>query len=484
VAGIPLDEPLPALTGPLPPPRLEPNHLAYVIYTSGSTGTPKGVAVSHANLLASTVARRATYDRPVSGLVLLSSVAFDTSVASIFWSLCHGATLHLPAEGRQLELDYLVELAKRQDVSHLVCLPSLYRLLLERARDETVNLRTVVVAGEAVPPELVDRHHELLPDVPLYNEYGPTEAAVWSTVARCRPGEHRVPIGRPIPGWQTYVLDRHLRPVPIGVTGELYLAGHGITRGYLNLPGLTAERFLPNPFGSPGGRMYRTGDLARVRADGQLDFLGRVDHQVKIRGYRIELDEIDAVLTRHPSVREAVTVARDGQLVSYVVGGEPTDIREFAREHLPPWMRPAQVVALPGLPRTPNDKIDRSRLPKPRTVDVTGFQAPSTPVEQRVAEVWRSLLQVDAVGLDQNFFELGGHSLLLVQAHELLLPLKADLRIVDLFRYPTIRTLAAFLTGGVDEPAEPADAAGRQDERRAGRARQEQRRRRLRGSPT
>ncbi|HEU5108802.1 MAG TPA: amino acid adenylation domain-containing protein, partial [Micromonosporaceae bacterium] len=356
-----LDEPVSGPARPVPAPRLRPEHLAYVIYTSGSTGTPKGVAVSHANLAASTAARMAVYDRPVRGLVLLSSVAFDTSIASIFWSLCAGATLHLPAEGRQLGLDHLAGLVNRPDVSHLVCLPSLYQLLATKP----IRLDTVVVAGEPVPPGLVDAHHAALPEVPLYNEYGPTEAAVWSTVALCRPGERRVPIGRPIPGWQAYILDRHNEPVPVGVTGELYLAGNGIARGYLGRPALTAQRFLPNPYGPPGSRMYRTGDLARYRPDGQIDFVGRTDHQVKIRGYRIELDEIDGVLLRHPDVRAAVTVATDGTLVSYVVGA-PADLRDYLSEQLPAWMRPAQVVELAELPRTPNGKVDRAALPAAR----------------------------------------------------------------------------------------------------------------------
>ncbi len=466
----------PTVDGPVPEAvRPGPDNLAYVIYTSGSTGRPKGVAVSHANLSASTAARGVVYDRPLRGLVLLSSVAFDTSVASIFWALCHGATLHLPREGRQLEVDHLAELTRREDLSHLVCLPSLYQLLLEQP---ALGLATVVVAGEAVPPSLVDQHYRTMPDVPLYNEYGPTEATVWSTVALCEPGG-RVPIGRAIPGARVYVLDRHLEPVPVGVAGEVYLAGPGLTRGYLNRPGLTAERFVPDPHGGPGDRMYRTGDLASVRPDGQLDFLGRGDHQVKVRGYRIELAEIDTALVDHPSVREAVTAVVGDTLVSYVVGVDPEvpALRENLADRLPAWMRPTHVVVLPELPKTPNGKVDRAALPEPVVAPVA-FLAPTTDIERRIAEVWQDLLGVQDIGLDQNFFDLGGHSLLLIKARERLRSLDDNLAMVDLFRCPTVRTLAAHLSG--TETGETEAPVSEQDHR-AGRERLRQRRRRVRG---
>jgi amino acid adenylation domain-containing protein len=471
----------PPVTGPVPEAvRPGPDNLAYVIYTSGSTGRPKGVAVSHANLSASTAARGVVYDRPLRGLVLLSSVAFDTSVASIFWALCHGATLHLPKEGRQLEVDHLAALTRREDLSHLVCLPSLYQLLLEQA---PLGLATVVVAGEAVPPSLVDQHYQALPDVPLYNEYGPTEATVWSTVALCEPGG-RVPIGRAIPGARVYVLDRHLEPVPVGVAGEVFLAGPGLTRGYLHRPGLTADRFVPDPHGGPGERMYRTGDLASVRPDGQLDFLGRGDHQVKVRGYRIELAEIDTALVDHPSVREAVTAVAGDTLVSYVVGSDPdvSALRAHLADRLPAWMRPTHVVVLPALPKTPNGKVDRAALPEPVVAPVA-FLAPTTDVERQVAEVWQELLGVQDIGLDQNFFELGGHSLLLIKARERLRSLDYTLAMVDLFRCPTVRTLAAHLSGtgtGETEPPVLEQELSEQDHR-AGRERLRQRRRRVRG---
>ncbi|MBG0833232.1 AMP-binding protein, partial [Planomonospora sp. ID67723] len=466
--------------------RLDPQHLAYVIHTSGSTGTPKGVAITHAGLSASTAARSLVYDRPLRGFVLLSSVSFDTSVASIFWSLCNGAVLHLPAEGRQLELDHLVALAKRDDVSHLVCLPSLYKLLLERMRGEQVGLETVVVAGEALMPDLVERHYELLPAVSLYNEYGPTEATVWSTVELCRPGDPRgkVPIGRPIPGIHAYVLDRHGQPVPTGTPGHLYLSGTSLARGYLNQPALTAERFTPNPHGTPGSRLYHTGDLAKHRPNGTLDYLGRTDHQVKIRGYRIELDDINTTLLTHPHITAAHTTTHNNQLIAYITTTHPHDlhpIHTHLRTHLPTWMHPTHLIPLPHLPLTPNGKIDPTQLPPPptTTATTTTHHPPTTPTQQAVAAVWQGLLHTTTPHLDANFFDLGGHSLLLIEAHEQLRALKPDLQVMDLFRYPTLRTLAAYLDG--DTYTGPT--AENLDERRAGMSRLKQRRRRLRDEP-
>ncbi|WP_283134525.1 non-ribosomal peptide synthetase, partial [Rhizohabitans arisaemae] len=362
--------PPPAPATPRPP--LHPEHLAYVIHTSGSTGTPKGVAVTHANLSASTAARGLVYNRPLRGFVLLSSISFDTSVASVFWSLCNGAVLHLPAAGRELDLDFLAARVARDDVSHLVCLPSLYELLLERLAGEDVRLETVVVAGEPLRPSLVERHHELFPDVLLYNEYGPTEATVWSTVARCEPGDPlgRAPIGLPCPGTHAHILDPHGEPTPTGTTGHLYLTGTGLARGYLHQPALTAERFTPNPHGPPGTRIYHTGDLARHRPDHTIDYQGRTDHQVKIRGYRIETTDIDATLTRHPAVRTSHTTVHTHDntthLTTYLTLTTPADtdpadtethtapapapagilqdLRAHLRTHLPTWMHPTHLV--------------------------------------------------------------------------------------------------------------------------------------------
>jgi amino acid adenylation domain-containing protein/FkbM family methyltransferase len=300
-----------------PDSNVQKENLAYIIYTSGSTGTPKGVCVSHDNLLNSTGARFAFYRHHPGRFLLLSSIAFDSSVAGIFWMLCAGGALVLPAEGLQRDAHALVQLIERQRVSHLLSLPALHLSMLEVAGPSELNsLRVAIVAGEACTPELVRRHQAAIPETALFNEYGPTEATVWSTVYECVTseveGRQVVPIGRPIPNTSLYILDDAWRPVPSGVAGELYIGGPGITRGYLDHGEMTAERFIPHPFTTEAGaRLYRTGDLVRYFSDGQIEFLGRSDSQVKIRGFRIEPGEIEAVLSRHEAVKEAVVITRD-----------------------------------------------------------------------------------------------------------------------------------------------------------------------------
>ena len=301
--------------------------LAYVIYTSGSTGQPKGVGVTHHNLAHSTQARLDYYDEPVASFLLLSSVAFDSSVAGIFWTLASGGTLVLPAERLEQDVSALAALVARHGVTHTLCLPSLYRVILDLASPtHLASLRCVIAAGEAFPPDLAARHYDKLPHAGLYNEYGPTEATVWATVHRVSDADtERVPIGRPIPGAQAYVLDPHGDLTPFGVPGELYLGGDGVTPGYLGRPERTAEAFVPDPFGE--GRLYRTGDRVRWRPDGTLDFLGRVDNQVKVRGHRIELGEVEAALRQHPAILDAVAVVHNGtpQPDSRTLGSEDVE---------------------------------------------------------------------------------------------------------------------------------------------------------------
>lgn len=287
--------------------------LAYVIYTSGSTGKPKGVQVTHRNLIHSTLARFRFYEEPIRNFLLLSSHAFDSSVAGIFWTLSQGGTLTLPHEFSQQTAFELADLIARHRVSHLLCLPSLYTVLLEQSTALS-GLSTVIVAGESCPLALVNRHHALMVGAVLYNEYGPTEATVWSTAFRCEPSAAKssVPIGKPIPGAYVCLLDEELRLVRNGDVGELHIGGPGIARGYLKRPELTAARFIPDPHSrDTGSRLYKTGDLARWRPDGNLEFLGRADHQIKLRGHRIELEEIEAILKQHEAIQDAVVVARE-----------------------------------------------------------------------------------------------------------------------------------------------------------------------------
>lgn len=432
---ITLDEDRASLAGqpdsdPGPPPA--PEHLAYVIYTSGSTGKPKGVAISHHNLMQSTRARFEYYKEPVDRFLLLSSFAFDSSVAGIFWTLTGGGALYIPEECRQADPAALVDWIAGERITHLLCLPSFYGILLEQADAGRLDsLRTVIVAGEACLPGMVDRHCSRLPNTALHNEYGPTEGTVWSSVYHIPPEplESPIPIGRPIPGMEIYLLDAYLNPVPVGVCGEIHIGGEGLAGGYLNQPELTAARFVPHPFARrPGTRLYRTGDRARYRADGNLLFLGRVDHQVKIRGFRIELGEIEANLLKYPGIEEAVVVDQEGangskHLVAYVKpskgqsGPDLADLRAFLQALLPGHMIPAAFVVLEKFPLTPNGKLDRKALPVPNLrAHLEGrYLAPRNGMEQTLAILWQEVLGLERVGVTDNFFEIGGDSILSMQ---------------------------------------------------------------------
>lgn len=287
-------------------------NLAYIIYTSGSTGLPKGVAVSHQNIINSTEARFQYYPHQPDSFLLMSSFAFDSSMVGIFWTLCSGGKLVIPERHIEQDMQRLSGIFSSHRVTHTLMLPSLYSILLENAKAEQLKfLQTIIVAGEECGSTVCQRHFTILPDALLYNEYGPTEATVWSTVHQITTSDigQGIPIGRPVANTQAYVLDHNHRPVPVGIRGELYVGGAGVARGYINQPGLTSEVFIPDPFsGNPDGRLYRTGDLAKYREDGVIEFLGRADHQVKIRGHRIELDEINEIIKQCPLVQDAVVV--------------------------------------------------------------------------------------------------------------------------------------------------------------------------------
>ncbi len=442
-----------------------PENLAYVIYTSGSTGKPKGVPVSHRNLVHSTSARFEFYKNRVDRFLLLSSFTFDSSMAGIFWTLCQGGTLALPPQRIEQDMQQLAATIAERKISHILTLPSLYAILLEQTKPaQLASLRTVIMAGEECRQGLVKRHYARLPQAALFNEYGPTEGTVWSTAYKIPAtftGD-RVPIGRPIPNMQNYILDRYGQPVPIGVPGELCIGGAGVTQGYLNRPELTAEKFVEYTFaGQPPARLYRTGDLARYLPDGNIEFLGRLDYQAKIRGFRIETGEIEVTLSQHPAVRQAVVVvhtpteqthATSKQLVAYVESAEgqqltPSDLRRFLLDRLPDYMAPATFVLLKTLPVMPNGKVDRKKLPAPeinlpQTTDVAAV-APRTPLEEKLAAIWSSVLGVKVSGIYDNFFELGGHSLLIpLVIHKLREAFGLQLPLKTLFDNPTIADMA------------------------------------------
>ena len=446
------------------------DNLAYIIHTSGSTGQPKGVAVTHQNLVHSTTARFTYYSGTPTSFLLLSPFTFDSSVAGMFWTLCTGGTLVIPKERFESEPSALAELIARYRITHLLSVPPLYGAILTHALSEIrppvlESLRAPIVAGEACPVDLVDRHYEFNTKATLFNEYGPTEATVWCCAYRCSPIHDRstVPIGRPISNTQIHILDDRLLPVPSGVQGELHIAGVGLARGYLNRPDQTAEKFIPNPFSQePGSRLYDTGDIARYLPDGNIEFLGRADQQVKIRGYRIELGEVEAAIGQHPAAQEVVALAReddplDKRLVAYLVsdrfGPLPTitELRGYLQQKLPEYMIPSHFVMLEALPLTPNGKIDRKALPPPdetRPDLREGYLAPRSPIEEILAEIWRSILHLAEVGVHDNFFELGGHSLLATQvASRIQAVLKTELPLRALFETPTIAELASSVEG-------------------------------------
>jgi len=463
--------------------RPDRDDLAYVIYTSGSTGLPKGVLVTHGNLARSTAARLDMYRETIAGFLLLPPFAFDSSVAGIFWTLSSGGTLVVPPENVHEDPHRLLDLIRGEHVSHWLSVPSLYAYTLAQARpDDLASLRTVIVAGEVCPPELVAKHRGLLPEARLFNEYGPTEATVWCAAHECttpargvEDGNHSVPIGRPIPGARLRVLDRKMEPAPIGVPGELYVGGAGVARGYLHRPDLTAEVFLPDPWsGERGARLYRTGDLGRFLPDGTLEFLGRTDHQIKLRGYRIEPGEIEAVLAQHLSIHESAVVVQepspgDSRLVAFVVpeAGEvvlPGDLRSFLKQKLPVHMVPSSIVALDSLPRTPNGKVDRRALRVVRpggagrdpARPATRAAAPRDDVERRLAALWEEVLNVRPIGVNESFFDLGGHSLLTVR---LMARVESEfgrrLPLSTLFRGGTIAVLADALRRGAAPDVRP-----------------------------
>ncbi|RAM53131.1 MAG: non-ribosomal peptide synthetase [Hapalosiphonaceae cyanobacterium JJU2] len=438
------------------------NNLANVIYTSGSTGKPKGVMVEHSGLCNLAQAQIQAFSlNSESRILQFASFSFDACIWEILMAFGSGARLYLGTKDSIMPGMPLIERLSSDGITHVTLPPSALAVL---PTAELPSLQTIIVAGEACPAELikiwsVGRN--------FINAYGPTEASVCATTAKCTPEDNKVTIGRPIANVQVYILDTQLKPVPIGVPGELYIGGAGVARGYLHQRELTQQKFIPNPFNyEPDSRLYKTGDLARYLPDGNIEYLGRIDNQVKIRGFRIELGEIEAILSQHPGVRENVVVAREDipgeqRLVAYFVPQlEQTlttnELRIFLKEKLPQYMLPSAFVRLEFLPLTPNGKVDRKALPVPdadNTQLAVTFVAPRTPVEKVLADIWANVLRLEQVGVLDNFFDLGGHSLTTIQVISQVnetLQIKLPLR--HLFTAPTIAELAQTieLTSGAD----------------------------------
>nr|WP_240979180.1 non-ribosomal peptide synthetase [Longimicrobium terrae] len=433
-----------------------PGSLAHVLFTSGSTGRPKGVMLEHGSLVNRLQWMQDRYGMtPDEAVLQKTPFSFDVSFWEFFWPLMVGARLVMARPGGHRDPSYLVETIRREEITVAHFVPSMLQLFLEHAEAETcTGLLRVPVSGEAVSAALVRQFHERLPGVGLYNQYGPTESGEVTEWA-CDPAAERVSIGRAIHNAAVYVLDRDGEPVPVGVAGELFIGGVAVARGYLGRPRLTAERFIPDPFGEPGARLYRTGDLCRWLSDGTVEYLGRTDFQVKVRGFRVELGEIEAGLASHPGVREAVALALDDgaggkRLVAYFVGEalEGEALRTHLSRQLPDYMVPAAFVRMDAFPVTPNGKLDRRALPAPEGVAFAAgtYEAPVGETEQALAAIWAEVLGVARVGRGDNFFALGGHSLLAVRAiGRMRQALGVEIPLTHVFSYPTVESLAARL---------------------------------------
>ncbi|MCJ9732469.1 non-ribosomal peptide synthetase, partial [Bradyrhizobium sp. PRIMUS42] len=432
---------------------LHPDSLAYVMYTSGSTGVPKGVACSHRALAARLGWMQAEYRLdPGETLLHKTPFSFDVSVWEILWPLATGARLAIAAPGVHREPHRLVDAVIAHDVTTLHFVPQmLEHFVAEPGAARCTSLKRLFAGGEALSLELMTRVLAAFPDVRFDNRYGPTEALINATYWNCRDeGAARVPIGRPIPGVTIRILDADLNMVPAGVTGELFIGGAGLARGYWRREKLTAERFIPDPFGEAGERLYRSGDLARWRSDGAIDYVGRADHQIKIRGFRIELGEIEARLLEQPGVRSAVVVAREvgagRQLVGYVSGPgdqEEAALRAALSTVLPDYMVPPRIAVLERLPLMPSGKVDRHALPTPDLAHGNAdHQAPRTPSEMALAAIWAELLGRPVVGLADNFFELGGDSIISLQMVSRARRAGYLIEPRDVFQHQTLESLA------------------------------------------
>lgn len=455
-----------------------PDNLAYIIYTSGSTGKPKGVLLAHRGLCNLATAQIQAFDiRPDSRLLQFASLSFDASISEIFMALVAGATLCLATTEALLPGANLLRLLRDRAITTVTLPPSVLAVL---PVEELPALQTIIVAGEACSADIVSRWGR---DRRFFNAYGPTEGTVCATIAECTDTQNQPSIGRPIANTQVYILDRHLQPVPIGVLGELYIGGIGLAQAYLNRPDLTQEKFIPNPFinfklsiwdfelsnqdnnlRSPktdnlkSNRLYQTGDLARYLPDGNIEFLGRIDHQVKIRGFRIELGEIETVLRQHPDVLTCVVVADkdrfDKRLVAYIIPQNGITInqqqlKDYLKEHLPDYMLPAALTILNTLPLTSNGKVDRQALPAPdtdRSLKLATFVMPRDSLELELVQIWEEVMNVRPIGVTDNFFDIGGHSLLAVRLMALIQQqFGRELPLSILFQSGTIEHLATIL---------------------------------------
>lgn len=455
------------------------NNLAYVIYTSGSTGKPKGVQIEQRaliNLLQSFVKK--TQMGAADSLLAVTTLSFDIAGLELYMPLICSAKVVIAQRDDVMDGSSLHRILKEQSITMMQATPATWRLLIEAGWTGSSSLK-VLCGGEALP---MDLSKQLLNRCSmLLNVYGPTETTIWSTLDIVEPNSNTIFIGKPIANTQVYVVDKSMNPVPIGVPGELLIGGDGLARGYINLPELTKEKFIPDIFSNkPNAFLYKTGDVVKFTSNGQLEYVGRKDNQVKIRGFRIELGEIEALISMEQSVKECVVVAKElipGEqaLVAYIIPssetmGIDTDyIRKSLKEKLPDYMVPATFMVMESYPMTPNGKIDRKALPTPERVVIKqekNYAAPSGKVESQLEMIWKEVLKLDKIDVNSSFFDLGGHSLLLSQVRSKIgSVLNREVSIMDLFKYPTIASLSGFLLGNNETVAESEEAYKKHDDR-------------------
>jgi len=469
--------------GQAPKSDVAAENLAYVIYTSGSTGRPKGVGIEHRNIVNYVlgVAERLRLE-PGMNHATVSTVAADLGNTVIFPALATGGCLHVLSQERAESQALLSDYFSRERIDVLKIVPShLAALQSGRNPERVMPARRLILGGEASRLDWIERlRAAAAPQCEIFNHYGPTETTVGVLtyhVGAALPGtqSRTLPLGRALPGSSVYLLDPEGKPVPAGEKGELCIGGRGVARGYLNRPELTAERFLPDPFNpEPGGRMYRTGDLARALPDGSIEFCGRIDHQVKIHGYRVELGEIESALREHTGVREAAVLVRqdasgDAQLLAWVSGdATPAALREHLKERLPQYMVPSALLPLERLPLTANGKIDRqalAALPIETPASARDGTIPRTPTEETLSAIWRELLGLESVGIEDDVFDLGAHSLMAMKALTRIRDaFDVNLALRNLFEHPTIAAFAAIIDGLLLAKRTPLRDGGEREE--------------------
>lgn len=440
-------------------PKVKDTDLAYIIYTSGSTGAPKGVPISHKNIIASTAGRLNFYDENPTSFLLMSSISFDSSKAGIFWTLCTGGNLVITQKRIEQDIELIANLIHENEVSHTLMLPSLYKVILDNvALSKLESLNTIMVAGDACTKELCNTHFKHLPNASLYNEYGPTEATVWCTAKKITQKDLnnlQIGIGQPTANSKIHILDTDKKPVPVGVSGEIYVGGN-LSEGYLNKPELTNTAFINSPFNNKE-KIYKTGDLGKFNNDGSIQFLGRTDQQIKIRGFRVELDDIENTIDRYEDVKKSVVIAKNNPsnqkyLVAFIKPNNlvnKDELKKALKKELPHYMIPTNFIVLDNFPLLPNGKIDRKTLNTMELkVDVTdskNIESPKNEIEEKLLTIWEETLNISPISTKDNFFEIGGDSILSIQIISKARKSGLSIAPSQIFEHKTIAELAMFI---------------------------------------